>query len=45
VYYIPDFIPPELEAAILGIAQAVPQAHPQWVRVRGRRLQCYGGAF
>jgi hypothetical protein len=45
VYYIPDFVTPELEAAILGIAAAVPEKHPQWVRVRGRRLQCYGGAL
>lgn len=44
VSYIPDFVLPELEAAILAIARAVPDNHPAWVRVRGRRLQCYGGA-
>lgn len=38
-----DFVSPELESAILGIAGAVPDSHPKWVRVRGRRLQCYGG--
>lgn len=45
VYYIPDFLSPEIETGVLNTAAAVPDKHSQWVHVRGRRLQCYGGAL
>ena len=43
VHYITDYISEEIEARIMEIIHSLPDHHPQWVQVRGRRLQCYGG--
>ncbi len=43
VYYLPEFVSAQLEEEIIETAHSLPARHPKWVKLRGRRLQCYGG--
>ena len=43
IHYVPEYISEEMEGRILELVDSLPDNHPQWVQVRGRRLQCYGG--
>ncbi|OWZ18391.1 Alkylated DNA repair protein alkB [Phytophthora megakarya] len=43
VYYIPNWITQDEEAAILERVYAVPDDNDQWVQLKHRRLQMWGG--
>ncbi|CAM9288936.1 unnamed protein product, partial [Choristocarpus tenellus] len=43
IYYIPDFVSEETERSILAHAYAVEDESSSWVKLRTRRLQCWGG--
>jgi len=43
VSYLPEWVAEDEEAAIMAQTYAVPDSHPSWVTLRGRRLQCWGG--
>ena len=43
ISYVPEWVTPDEEAAIVAQTYAVPDSHPRWVYLRGRRLQCWGG--
>lgn len=41
VFYVPEYISKEMEQEIMEVAHSMPVNH--WVKLRGRRLQCFGG--
>lgn len=41
VFYVPEYISKEMEQEIMEVAHSMPVN--QWVKLRGRRLQCFGG--
>lgn len=44
MYYIPNWITQDEEAAILERVYAVPDDNDIWVKLKHRRLQMWGGA-
>ncbi|CEG43157.1 alkylated dna repair protein alkb [Plasmopara halstedii] len=43
VYYIPNWITPDEEFAILERVYGIPNEHNKWVKLKHRRLQMWGG--
>jgi hypothetical protein len=41
IFYLPEYVSRELEEEVIEIAHTMPAK--QWVTLRGRRLQCFGG--
>jgi alkylated DNA repair protein alkB family protein 6 len=41
IFYLPEYVSRELEEKVMEIAHTMPAK--QWVTLRGRRLQCFGG--
>lgn len=41
IFYLPGYVSRELEEEVIEIAHTMPAK--QWVTLRGRRLQCFGG--
>jgi len=41
IFYLPEYVSRELEEQVIEIAHSMPAK--QWVTLRGRRLQCFGG--
>lgn len=43
ISYVRDFVSSSEATAICAMIEAVPEDHPRWAQLRGRRLQCWGG--